>query len=55
MTTSMFLGAGEVIGPVVNGEPAPADTTAIKLDHFRHPATQTGFHEAAELGYVLGE
>ena len=51
----VLLGAGEVVGLVVDREPAAADSPVVELDVFGDPRPEAGFHEAPEFGDVRGE
>ena len=51
----VLLGAGEVVGLVVDREPAAADPPVVEADHLGHAGAEAGFHEAAELGHVRGQ
>ena len=55
IAAAVFLGTGQVIGLVVDREPASADPPVVQLDVFRHARPQAGLHEAAEFGDILGQ
>ncbi len=53
LPATMLLGAGKVIGLVVDGEPAPAQPTIVERDHLGDAAAQACLHERTELGDIF--
>ena len=52
---AMLFGAGQIIGLVVDGEPAAPKPPVIKLDLLGNPRAQTGLHEVAKDGHIFGQ
>ena len=55
LAAAMFLGTGQIVGLVVDGEPAAAETAVIQPDLFGHPRPQTSLHEVAKHGHIRGQ
>ena len=51
----MFLSAGEIVGLVVDREPAAAETAVVQLDLLRHARAKARNHEIPERRDVFGQ
>src|SRR5690606_19600680 len=51
----MIFGVGDIVGLVVDREPAAAQAAVVELDLLRHPAAERLRHEVADDRYVGGQ
>ena len=55
LPAAMLLGAGKIIGLVVDREPAAAGPPVIELDQFGDAGPEADLHELAEYRHVFGQ
>lgn len=52
VSATMFLSASQIVGLVVDREPATPKPPVVELNHFGDPTAEAAFHEAPELGNI---